>query len=57
MYNLTDYIIAVEQKTGLKVKNYSNAIQDPQYFADYYHINVYGSEKFIDVLHKDAVFH
>ncbi len=56
MYNLTDYIIEVERRTGLKVKNYSSSIQDPKFFGDYFHINVFGSEKFIDILHKDGIF-
>ncbi len=56
MYNLTDYIVEVERQTGLKVKNYSGAIQEPKYFGDYFHINVFGSEKFIDILHRDRVF-
>ena len=57
MYNLTDYIVEVERQTGLKVKNYAGAIQEPKYFGDYFHINVYGSEKFIDILDKDGIFH
>lgn len=56
MYNLTDYIVEVERRTGLKVKNYSGAIQDPKFFGDYFHINVFGSEKFIDILHRDGIF-
>lgn len=56
MYNLTDYIVEVERQTGLKVRNYAGAIQEPKYFGDYFHINVYGSEKFIDMLHRDRVF-
>lgn len=56
MYNLTDYIVEVERQTGLKVKNYSGSIQEAKYFGDYFHINVFGSEKFIDILHKDKIF-
>lgn len=56
MYNLTDYIVEVERQTGLKVKNYAGAIQDAKYFGDYFHINVFGAEKFIDRLHQDRVF-
>ena len=56
MFNLTDYIVEVERQTGLKVKNYSGAIQDAKYFGDYYHINVFGSEKFIELLDRDKIF-
>ena len=56
MYNLTDYIVEVQRQTGLKVRNYAGAIQEAEYFGDYFHINVFGSEKFIDILHKDQVF-
>lgn len=56
MFNLTDYIVEVERQTGLKVKNYSGSIKEAKYFGDYFHINVFGSEKFINFLDKDGVF-
>lgn len=56
LYNLDDYIKEVEKNTGLKVHNYANAIEDNKLFGDYFHINVFGSEKFVDQMHQDGLF-
>lgn len=56
LYNLDTYIQEVEKNTGLKVNNYSEAIQDPEFFGDYFHINIYGSEKFVELMHQDNLF-
>lgn len=56
LYNLDAYIQEVEKNTGLQVHNYGNAIQDSKLFGDYFHINVFGSEKFVDQMHQDGLF-
>ncbi len=56
LFNLHDYIEEVEKNTGLKVNNYADAIQDPKLFGDYFHINVFGSEKFVEQMHHDGLF-
>jgi len=56
LFNLQDYIQEVEKNTGLKVHNYADAIQDPKLFGDYFHINVFGSEKFVEQMNHDGLF-
>jgi hypothetical protein len=56
LYNLDEYIAEVEKNTGLKVHNYADAIKDPKLFGDYFHINVYGSEKLVELMHQDKLF-
>jgi len=56
LFNLDEYIESIESKTKLKVNNYAKSIKDPQYFGDYFHINIYGSEKFVEMMKADNLF-
>ncbi len=53
--NLDALKAAVEQATGLPVRDYRQALSDPTGFSDYRHLNVSGSKAFIDLMRKDGV--
>ena len=53
--NLDALKTAVEQATGLPVRDYRQALSDPTGFSDYRHLNVRGSKAFIDLMRKDGV--
>lgn len=52
--NLDALKAAVEQATGLPVRDYRQALSDPRAFSDYRHLNVRGSKAFIDLMRKDG---
>lgn len=54
--NLESLKLAVEQTTGLPVRNYQAALNNPAFFGDFMHPNKSGSQAFIDMLHRDRVF-
>jgi len=56
LYNLNTYIKSIEDKTQLKVHNYAHAIKDPLLFGDYFHINIFGSEKLVEIMNKEGIF-
>lgn len=53
--NLDSLKAAIEQATGLTVRNYRSALSDPTDFGDFMHPNKKGSLKYIDLLKKDGV--
>ena len=53
--NLGDLKRRVEEVTGLKVRDYSTAISEASYFADYMHLNKNGAKVYLDVLIRDGV--
>ncbi len=53
--NLSTWISGIETASGYKVHDYSNAIKDQSFFADYYHLNKNGSKVFINLLYKDGI--
>ncbi len=53
--NLDALKTAVEQATGLPVRDYRQALSDPTSFSDYRHLNVRGSKVFIDLMKRDSV--
>ena len=46
---------AVEQETGLTVRDYRNALSDPACFGDFMHPNKKGAVAYIDLLKRDGV--
>jgi hypothetical protein len=54
--NLTDLRTAVEKRTGLTVKDYSQALTDPSCFGDLIHLNKKGAIEFMDLLKRDSIF-
>ncbi len=54
--NLEEWKTQVEELTGQKVYDYTRAIADFTSFADYTHLNKYGSKVYIEQLNKDHVF-
>lgn len=46
---------SVSKATGLKVHDYSTALDDPKYFTDFQHCNVQGSKAFIKMLNEDGI--
>ena len=53
--NLEDLKKAAEEATGLLVHNYATFLKAPNGFADYQHLNKYGSELFLKQLKKDGI--
>jgi len=53
--NLDSLKNAVEQATGLTVRDYRSALSDPADFGDFMHANKKGSLKYIDLLKRDGV--
>lgn len=53
--NLSELKSKVEKVTGLKVHDYSSAVTDNKGFADYQHLNKYGSQLYLDLLKKDGI--
>ena len=53
--NLESFIARIESATGLKVKDYSKAIQDVKAFGDYQHLNKYGAELYLNKLKADNI--
>ncbi len=53
--NLTAFREAIEAATGLKVRDYSESIQDVEGFGDYQHLNKNGARQYIDLLLQDGV--
>ncbi len=53
---LDDLKAAIEQATGLTVRDYRAALTDPSGFGDLSHPNVAGSKMYLDMLHRDEVF-
>ena len=51
--NLDELAAAVTAATGLEVHDYSEAIQDREYFGDYQHLNVAGARVFLERLVSD----
>lgn len=45
----------VEKATGLPVRDYRNALNDPTDFGDFMHPNKKGSRKYLDMLKRDGV--
>ena len=54
--NLEEWKAEIEKITGEKVYDYTQAIQDSKSFADYTHLNKYGSKMYIEQLKNDKVF-
>ncbi len=54
--NLEEWKSQVEALTGEKVHDYTRAIEDFKSFADYTHLNKYGSKMYIEQLKKDKIF-
>lgn len=52
--NLDALKAAVEKETGLNVRDYRNALSDPEDFGDFMHPNKRGSERFLDLLKRDG---
>jgi hypothetical protein len=55
-HNLTDLRAAVEKRTGLTVKDYSQALADLSCFGDLIHLNKKGAIEFMDLLKRDSMF-
>ena len=55
MVNYKEFIQKVETLTGLKVHDYSKAIQDRDAFSDFQHLNRKGSQQYIDLLKRDGI--
>jgi len=55
MVNYEDFKRKVTQLTGLKVHDYSKAIQDRDAFSDFQHLNRKGSQQYIDILKRDGI--
>jgi hypothetical protein len=53
--NLDALKAEVEQRTGLAVRDYRQALNDPHEFGDFMHPNKKGSQAYIDMLVSDAV--
>lgn len=53
--NLDDLKIAAEQATGLTVRDYRQALDDPADFSDFRHLNKNGAKAFIDLMIRDGV--
>lgn len=47
---------AVEQATGLPVRDYRQALDDPTCFSDFRHLNINGSKAFIERMKSEGVF-
>lgn len=45
----------IEKSTGMRVHDYSKAVNDNQGFGDYQHLNKYGSQLYMDILKKDGL--
>ena len=56
MVNYKEFTAKVEELTGLKVHDYSKAIQDRDAFSDFQHLNRKGSQQYIDMLKQDGIF-
>ncbi len=56
MTNLEEWKKTIEDVTGEKVYDYTAAITDFKSFADYTHLNKYGSKMYIEQLKKDRIF-
>ena len=54
--NLDSLSQAVTAKTGLPVRDYSQAVQTTEGFGDYQHLNKNGARVYLDRLRKDGVF-
>ena len=53
--NLDTLKAAVENATGLTVRDYRSALSDPTDFGDFMHPNKKGSMKYMDLLKRDGV--
>jgi hypothetical protein len=53
--NLDALKTAVEQATGLNVRDYRQALSDPACFSDYRHLNIKGAKAYIDLMIRDGV--
>ncbi len=53
--NMPDLKAAIEQATGLPVRDYSSAISGLSGFGDYQHLNKNGAKEYLDKLMKDGV--
>ena len=54
--NLNEWIEDIENATGLKVYNFSNAIQKESYFADRLHMNEKGAIDFAQIMKDNNLF-
>ncbi|MGB1242284.1 MAG: hypothetical protein ACPG49_07175 [Chitinophagales bacterium] len=54
--NLEEWKSQIEALTGQKIYDYTRAIDDFKSFADYTHLNKYGSKMYIEQLKRDKVF-
>lgn len=57
MTNLDQLKEEVEEKTGLKVQDYSYAVEGDKNFGDLQHLNKTGSRGYIDLLNQAGFFH
>jgi len=46
----------VVMATGQPFYNYADAVQDPNGFGDYQHVNIYGAKVYIDKMKGDGIF-
>jgi hypothetical protein len=53
--NIVSFKSAIESVTGLKVHDYTTAVQEVKAFGDYQHLNKYGAELYLDKLKLDGV--
>jgi len=53
--NLKGLIDVVEKETGRKVHDYSESIQETEYFGDYQHLNKTGAKKLMKILYDDGI--
>ena len=53
--NLDQFIQDIEKATQMEVLNYSRAIKEEEYFGDLQHLNVKGSEVYLEQLISDGV--
>lgn len=54
--NVAEFVRTIEERTGERVWNYLDALQDPNDFADGVHLNEQGSRKLLPLLVRDGVF-
>lgn len=54
--NMEEWKLQIERLTGQKVYDYTRAIEDVKSFADYTHLNKYGSKMYIEQLKRDRIF-
>lgn len=55
VHNLDNLKNIVEQKTGLPVHDYRQALKKPDFFGDFMHPNKKGSMEYLEILRKDGI--